>query len=88
MGQITKTTYIELQVEVEADYMPGSPAVMPSPSNETGTPPEAEEFDITSVRVLTERYEPAADIMSSLSSEQLEQLEAQVKEDLDEDEDY
>jgi hypothetical protein len=88
MGQITKTTYIELRVEVDADYTPGYPAVMTLPNGDPGYPAEPEELEITGVRVLTERDEPADDILASLSPEQVAQLEEQVMEDFNSDPGY
>jgi hypothetical protein len=88
MGQITKKTTIELRVEVDADYTPGYPAVMTLPNGDPGYPGEQDELEITEVRVLTDRDEPAADILTSLSPEQVTQLEEQIMEDFNSDEGY
>jgi len=74
------TCWIELDVEVEYDYSPYREARMPSPSCETGEPPEAEEFEITTV--LLKGDAPTAyqiDIVNFLPQKQLDTLEQQIR---------
>jgi len=72
------TCWIELDVEVEYDYSPYREARMPSPSCETGEPPEAEEFEITWVwlkGVEGRMY----DLAHLLTDKQLDNLEQQIR---------
>jgi hypothetical protein len=88
MGQITTTTYIEVCVEVEADYMPGDPGCRTLSNGDPGWPPEAAEVEVTSVKVKTPNEVATIDILSALTPEQIEYLEEQAVESLDEDGGY
>jgi len=72
------TVFLELELDVDYDYIPRREAIMPSPSCETGEPPEAEEFNINSVEIIYKEVLPIS-IIDALTDDELDNIEQQIR---------
>lgn len=73
-----KTITIELEVEVEFNFYPGSPGRMYMPNGDPGYPPEPDELEVLSVALTT--AEGKADILPYLTEAYVEELETRLLE--------
>lgn len=76
--KLTKTIYLEIEVEIEGNHSPGRPGTFYRSNGDPGDPPEPEEFEIQSVKW------QGVDISSMLDKENFDwsSLEEEILEDI------
>ena len=85
MGAYSRTIEITIEVEVDFDYIPGTPGCMYLQNGDPGIPPEPEEWDICEVNVISNHDESGrkrdpvkVDIGDYISSAEFDEIEQQL----------
>jgi hypothetical protein len=85
MGSITLT--IELDVEIDFDYSPGTEDVMYLPNGDPGYPGEAPELEVTRVYARTKQGKPMiVDLINCLTDDDIRAIEDDIIENWEEEE--
>jgi hypothetical protein len=85
MGSTTLT--IELEVEVDFEYTPGTEDVMYLPNGDPGYPGEAPELEVTRVYARTKQGKPAlVDLINCLTDDDIRAIEDDIIENWEEEE--